>query len=205
MKKNRFFSALLLLVVSCLFFDFQLFAQDYLKIPGLDQITSVDSGKIIHAHVLNKKISQRLKPNLFYYWFTSGKISMTQGGYSGKLLNGTFEEYFENKNLSRKGEFINGLKEGLWKEWYFNGISQNSFFYSKGTRSGRYTLFDTTGNLAATGFYKNGQLSGTQNTYSQGKLKDVHYYKNGIALSGTKHNIFRKIFATIKHFISSIF
>jgi len=62
------------------------------------------------------------KSGLFYYWYEANEIHMTQGGYSGKLLNGVYTEYYKNKNLKTQGGFKNGLKDGHWKSWNTDGV-----------------------------------------------------------------------------------
>jgi antitoxin component YwqK of YwqJK toxin-antitoxin module len=61
------------------------------------------------------------KANLFYYWYEANAIHSTQGGFSGKLLNGQYNEYYPNKNLKVQGGFKKGLKNGEWKSWNVDG------------------------------------------------------------------------------------
>jgi MORN repeat protein len=58
---------------------------------------------------------------LLYYWYYADAIHTSQGGYSGKLLNGSYMEYYPDKNLKEQGYFKKGLKDGDWKSWDDSG------------------------------------------------------------------------------------
>lgn len=58
----------------------------------------------------------------FYFWYKSQKVLSTQGESSGILLNGKFEAFYPNKQLSQKGQFRKGLKNGEWLYWRNNGV-----------------------------------------------------------------------------------
>lgn len=70
-----------------------------------------------------KPVKKKIEPNISknYYWFSAHAIRITQGGYSGKLLNGPYTTVYLNKNLKEQGSFKDGLKEGNWRTWYPNG------------------------------------------------------------------------------------
>jgi len=56
-----------------------------------------------------------------YYWYNGDSILITKGGISGRVLDGLYTEYFPNKNLREKGEFVGGLKSGTWRYWNDEG------------------------------------------------------------------------------------
>src|ERR1700744_5706173 len=47
----------------------------------------------------------RPKSTLWYFWYDANVIHTTQGGFGGKLLDGTYQEFFINKNLEMEGHF----------------------------------------------------------------------------------------------------
>ncbi len=99
--------------------------QDYV----LDKVRIVEPDKIIQAEILPVTTEPRIKSDRFYYWYSSNKIHFTQGGFSGKLLNGGYNEYYLNKNLKEQGNFKKGLKDGAWKSWNEEGtLSQLSIW-----------------------------------------------------------------------------
>lgn len=56
-----------------------------------------------------------------YYWYKAQLVITTQGSASGVLLHGAFESFYDNKQLSSKGNFSKGLKHGTWMYWNEKG------------------------------------------------------------------------------------
>lgn len=100
----------------------------------------------------------RKAPGLLYYWYTANTIHATQGSYSGKLLNGTYNAYYPDKSLKSQGQFRKGLKNGVWRSWNEKGMLKTLYTWKEGIRNGPYQLFDGTGALTASGEYKHGIL-----------------------------------------------
>src|SRR5437879_9375353 len=90
-------------------------------------------------HVTNEKITNLRSST--YYWFGQGDIRSTQGGYSGKLIDGVFEKFNRKNALIEKGEFENGLKEGTWTKWYPNGKFLSQYRWRNGQRDGDFEEF----------------------------------------------------------------
>ena len=93
------------------------------KLPGygLNKVRITLADKIIVAEIEPVSSNPSIKQNLVYYWYSANIIHTTQGGFSGKLLNGQYNEYYPDKNLKEQGEFKNGLKNGIWKNWNDDG------------------------------------------------------------------------------------
>lgn len=99
----------------------------------------------------------KAKDKLTYYWYKSDKILETDGGYSGKLLNGDYKEYYPSKNLKTQGTFKNGLKHGEWKSWYDEGKLKEITHSKKGVLHGTYEIFDIEGQPSLESNYKKGR------------------------------------------------
>lgn len=90
-------------------------AFDYTKLT--DKVRSTTSEANISAE-LSAKSQNKFKSDRFYSWFDKGRIGVTQGNYSGKLINGNYTEwYLESKQLKAKGMYKTGLKTGKWMFW----------------------------------------------------------------------------------------
>lgn len=100
----------------------------------------------------------RVSNDLRYYWFSGQDIHSSQGGYSGKLLNGYYEDFYLNKNLREAGWFSKGLKYGLWKNWNEQGVLIEECSWSNGKKNGTYYRYDTQGKLKEKGRYANDSL-----------------------------------------------
>jgi antitoxin component YwqK of YwqJK toxin-antitoxin module len=46
-------------------------------------------------------------------------------------MNGSYKEYFENKNIREEGQYYNGLEHGAFKFFDVNGklLSQRTYYY----------------------------------------------------------------------------
>lgn len=109
-----------------------------------------------------------------YYWFKGGAIHNSEYGTAGELLDKEFQKFYHTNQLAESGKFKNGLKVGLWKTWYDNGILKETCFWSKGKKKGKYFLYDKDGSLILKGRYKSGKRTGKWINY---KNRDTLQYK----------------------------
>ena len=104
------------------------------KLPdsGFDKMRIIASDKIIQADLKPVESSPNIKSDRRYYWYSANAIHSTQGGFSGRLLNGLYAEYYLDKNLKEQGTFKKGLKDGLWKKWNDDGTLSNKSIWKNG-------------------------------------------------------------------------
>ena len=88
---------------------------------GTTKIRIAEKEQIVVAEINQVADAPVAKPNLYYYWYYTNGIHSTQGGFSGKLLDGQFNAYYLNKSLKEQGSFKKGLKNGTWKSWNEDG------------------------------------------------------------------------------------
>ncbi len=114
------------------------------KLPdfGFNKVRIAEDDKTILAEIISVNSNPKAKPGLFYYWYTANSIHVTQGGFSGKLLNGTYTEFYLNKNLEEQGNFKKGLKNGVWKRWNEDGTLDRVTEWKNGAMLlGKHTPF----------------------------------------------------------------
>jgi hypothetical protein len=114
-----------------------------------------------------------------YHWYGSRLIHTTQGGYSGKLLNGAYSEFYISKGLRKKGSFKNGLKTGNWEEWTEAGTLLSSTEWKKGIEHGTFMIFDDKGAKTKEGKYREGRLNGPVMVYHGQASPEVLNYNDG--------------------------
>ena len=117
----------IIIIIFCLF-NGVLHAQD-LPNSGFEKVRIIEPGKVVVAEIKQPDSKIKVKKDLFYAWYGANTIHVTQAGYSGKLLNGQYTEYYMNKNMKEQGAYKNGLKTGNWKDWNDDGtlIHQSSW------------------------------------------------------------------------------
>jgi len=130
------------------------------KLPGdgFDKIRIAGADKTIQAELKPVTSDPEMETDRLYYWYSGNGIHSTQGGFSGRLLNGQYKEYYLNKNLKELGFFKKGLKDGVWRNWSDNGTMTELYTWKKGVKSGKYSVFDEHGNIKQAGYYDNGIL-----------------------------------------------
>jgi antitoxin component YwqK of YwqJK toxin-antitoxin module len=137
------------------------------------------------------------EPNIatdrLYYWYSANRIHQTQGGYSGKLLNGLFEEYYFNKNLKTQGSFKKGLKSGIWKSWNDNGSLNEEMTWKNGLKNGHFYQYDSAGHLKETGKYKNDLLNGKVTQINEKGTEEITWYKKGVVVKSRTKPFWKKL------------
>jgi antitoxin component YwqK of YwqJK toxin-antitoxin module len=73
---------------------------------------------------------------------------------AGNLLDGEFVKMYHSNQLAEQGKFEDGLKVGLWKTWYTNGVIETTQYWKDGYRSGDYYHYDSTGEMLEKGNYR---------------------------------------------------
>lgn len=160
---------------------------------GLYNVHIIDTAHNIQIQVIPVEHLPEARTTLFYYWYASNHIHVQQGGYSGKLLNGSYVEYDKERNVREQGTFSKGLKNGTWKKWNTNGNLLVTEVWDKGLRSGPFTEFDAKGKAMRSGYYKNGTLDGVLTTRLGGDSVKYTRYRQGIEVKEKPKNFFEKL------------
>ena len=116
------------------------------------------------------------KKGKVYFWFRAGKIHHTEQGGAGELLHESYKKYYLSDQLAQMGNFKKGLKTGMWKSWYENGLIKSTQGWFNGLRSGTYYLYDEKGEVTVQGHYKSGLKHGKWIDYVK---KDTLNFKMG--------------------------
>jgi len=146
---------------------------------GFYKVRLVQEDKIVQAEINPAKPAKQIYNERLYYWYKPNQIEVTQGGFSGKLLNGYYEEFFRNKELMSQGSFKKGLKNGIWKSWQPGGKLLDVVCWKDGLKDGAYFYYDTAGKLKEDGFYRDGKLHGLRRVYNttNGQAESMTYRK----------------------------
>ncbi len=165
------------------------------KMPdlGLERVCLNEKDKTILAEIKEVKSAPSISTEKRYFWYSSGQVRSTQGGYSGKLLNGNYKEYYLNKNLKAQGRYKKGLQAGDWSYWYPDGSLREQVSYKAGLRQGTFKEYDTKGGLKRKGKYRGDVLNGKVEAYNGMDSVSYSRYKNGVLIDEKKTgNLFWK-------------
>ncbi len=97
-----------------------------------NKVRIIDSGALVQAELLPYTNPPKPKIDRIYYWYNANQIHATQGGFTGKLLNGNYTSFYPNKSLREQGDFEKGLKQGIWKNWDASGKLIKTSYWDEG-------------------------------------------------------------------------
>lgn len=152
----------------------QVKADDYFS----HTVTIHQENDVIVASVIPCKVNKPLVDRN-YYWLSGNRINKTQGGFSGKLLNGAYKAFYEHKNLKESGSYRNGLQSGLWKYWNQDGVLLRTVHFADGFKQGLETIYDSIGNVNEQRMYNEGKYHGKLLKLNGDSIV-TEKYKNGV-------------------------
>jgi len=119
-------------------------------------------------------------------YFENGNIRSKASYKSGKL-NGPYIEYFENsRDITAKGNYKDGKRDGYWEFFDTPGKKRlgEKETYKDGRLHGPWVGYYDNGQLYSEGIYKDGEKDGPWVSYKKnGKLMDKGIYKDGKKIS----------------------
>jgi antitoxin component YwqK of YwqJK toxin-antitoxin module len=99
--------------------------------------------------------------------------------FSGRVVG-----YIAKQNVRISAEYRNGVKHGLFQEWYPNGTLKSSLVYEEGEKEGEAVSYYQDGQIKSLRHYTGGLLEGeSEEFFPDGALRETSFYKEG-ALEG---------------------
>lgn len=123
----------------------------------------------------NNKVSEGKVVNKIYegewkYYHEDLPSIMAREFYKNGKLNGKRTVYFKNNTIAEEVNYINGLREGTYKNFTEKGVLLEESNYVKDEFHGVATFRDPENNIVAEGKFKNGKKAGIWKFYEMGKL-----------------------------------
>lgn len=134
-----------------------------------------------------------------YEFYRKGKIEgtvyeydeqgneITKGDYYNGIREGVW--FYHINNHKETGEYTMGLKNGLWKHYYKNGKLEFIGNFDEGQPKGKHTYYHPNGVKKKEGKYLIGKENGIWKVYSErGEILEVLQYKRGklVRINGEK-------------------
>ncbi|MFM2016882.1 MAG: hypothetical protein RL007_538 [Bacteroidota bacterium] len=134
-----------------------LFALNGFHKPTSSRITINTADSLVRTWGIDTKKNKRIQNDVTYYWFQNNLVHHTDGGYTGKLLHGSYQSVYPDGQLKIQGTFHYGVKEGEWKHWLPDGRIKETLQYSNGKLHGKYELFSYSPDTCYVRKYKHGK------------------------------------------------
>jgi len=117
----------------------------------------------------------------FIEYFDNGKIK-GRGEFKDGLVNGLRTVYYENGNKRREINYSNGINDGASIEYYPSGQKKQEANFKNGKEDGTFKIFFEDGEVQAILNFSNGVQQGDYFEYTpEGKLIAQYYFVNGKA------------------------
>lgn len=113
------------------------------------------------------------------------------GLFIAQYTEGNKDGWISVTRNAEKGLYQNGLKKGIWKQWYFNGKKKNKMKFDRNLKTGMQLVWHHNGQLISKEKYKNGLQNGKSKLYfKNGKVQRTCSYSHG-KLNGISKEFYR--------------
>lgn len=118
----------------------------------------------------------------YYQERTASKVLRAEGMLAGGRSFGRWNYYYPSGKLKATGTEANGLREGVWMQFFESGQVAGEGMYKRGKAAGEWTYYHENGSVAAQGMEIAGVKEGTWKLYLEnGFLKSEVLYQKGTA------------------------
>lgn len=124
-----------------------------------------NKNKVSEGKVVNKLFEGNWK----YYHYASSSI-MTEETYKKGKLEGVRTVYFPNGKIAEQINYVNNLKQGVYKKFSENGIVLEEAIFKNDEYDGLAIYRDINGNLVSKGNFVQGKKSGIWEVVENGML-----------------------------------
>lgn len=144
--------------------------------PFVQVVIQEEPGQVHQYYVIYQGIDRKTNQFVHYYWHRNGKHFSTQGGYSGNLLHGAYEEFDKSGRLKIRGHFHFGAKDGIWKFWNRSGAISGLEYWKNGFLQ-KKVISESDSTIIS--YYRKNQQHGRQIFTKEGKTISKQNYRNG--------------------------
>ena len=111
-------------------------------------------------------------------WYDDGQVKM-QGEYLDGVREGLWRSWYSDGRMRGEGRLHRNKRVGTWTMWHDNGQKRIETTYDKGLAHGRSTSWDADGNVIETGEYVRKKKHGIWITYVDGEKTETEWV-NGV-------------------------
>lgn len=133
------------------------FRKEYKPDGTLEVIYLLDKGRIVGAGMLDE---QGNKQGFWKEYYREGGLR-SEGNYVNGIRTGVWVYYFPDGTVEQKGTYTSkGKEQGKWTWYYQGGVLRREENYTSGIRNGEMKEYDELGKLIASGIFEDGEEEG---------------------------------------------
>lgn len=100
------------------------------------------------------------------------------------LKNGKYTEWYDNKSLWKKGQYLNNKKEGFWEFFSHKGYRDESGNFENDLREGIWVKQDSLGRIRSETTFEKGVKNGETRLFTkEGEVYQINRFKDGEFIS----------------------
>lgn len=107
-------------------------------------------------------------------WYEDGQVKM-QGEYLDGVREGLWRSWYLDGKMRGEGRLHRDRRVGTWTMWHDNGQKRSEAAYEVGLTHGRSTVWDADGKVIKTGEYVRGKKYGIWITYVDGEKIETEW------------------------------
>jgi antitoxin component YwqK of YwqJK toxin-antitoxin module len=131
--------------------------------------------KMASGNYLNEK-----RDGIWQFFSDGSEKLVSEEFYAEGKIEGNSKVFYPEGGVSEVTNYINGIKDGLWEQYFSDGTIKLRGKFKAGEKHERFQLFYPSGQLRVSGQYNNGHQDGVWNSYDEkGKLVKKETYKKG--------------------------
>ena len=148
--------------------DNPIIVKEYHKNDDLAEVQFFTTAGILESKGL---MNGKNREGKWLFFHSDGKSIMSEENYKDGKLNGVYNTFYPNGELTEITSYKNGLIDGNYKKYSIKGLLYNDFNYSRGKLNGMAIYYSRkTGDLIKKGPFKDDMRVGTWENYVDGEL-----------------------------------
>ena len=127
------------------------------------------------------------KEGLWRFFSEFDEALVSEEPFKEGLKDGVVKTFFPGKGIAEIMTWKNGIREGLWEQYFDDGSHKLHCLYKNDLKEGPVTVYFPNGTIFTAGQYKEGLPDGTWKTFDlDGKLVSTDIYDQGVLIKTDK-------------------
>jgi hypothetical protein len=136
------------------------------------------------------------KTEIAYHWYKAKEIHISYGACEGKPLDGLYKSFYKTNKIRSKGQYEKGIKEGKWTYWDSEGNILKTEEYHLGVLHGKVIEFKNNTPDKVIGYKKGLEAKNNSDTLNSSAAQTVKIVETDT--TETKQKIWKRMAVPFK-------